>query len=76
MAVDMASPSPSSRRAWAIDLKQGGPLRIGGGGASVAFTRVHLAIEEIAAETKAIAPGATVERVTGAAALVLRHLGA
>lgn len=42
----------------------------------MAFTRVHLAIEEIAAETKAIAPDAMVERVTGAAALVLRHLGA
>lgn len=76
VALDMASPSPSRRRAWAIDLKQGGPLRIGGGGASVAFTRLHLAVEEIAAETHAIAAGAAVERVTGAAAVVLRHLGA
>jgi hypothetical protein len=76
VAVDMASPSSAHRRAWAIDLKLGAPLKVGGGGAGVSFARVHLAIAEIATETSALSPDATVERVTGDGGAVLRHLGA
>ncbi len=76
VAIDMASPSPERRRAWAIDLKQSGLLRVGGGGASVAFARVELAIDEIARETDALRSDARVERVTGSASTLLAHLAA
>jgi hypothetical protein len=46
--VDMSSPRPAGRVAYVLDLKLGGRLKVGGGGAGVQFRNAALAVGEIA----------------------------
>jgi hypothetical protein len=47
--VDMSSPRPARRDVYVLDLKLGGRLKVGGGGAGVQFRNAALAVGEIAA---------------------------
>ncbi|MEZ4238322.1 MAG: hypothetical protein R3F59_19655 [Myxococcota bacterium] len=49
VAVDMSAPRREHRRTWAIEVKLGAPLRVGGGGASNQLTGVHRAVDALAA---------------------------
>lgn len=56
LAVDMSAPKPAQRRSWAIELKLGAPLRLGGGGASNQLLGVSHAASALAALGVAEAP--------------------
>ena len=75
LVVDMSSPSPERRAAWAVELKQNSPLRAGGGGAGMQFMNVPALVGHVARETGVIAPGASVMRLSGDRAAVLAALG-
>jgi hypothetical protein len=72
--VDMSSPRPAGRRVFVLDLKLGGGLKVGGGGAGVQFRNAALAVAEIA-QGGVIDPSTPYELLSGARALVLDALG-
>ncbi len=74
VVVDMSSPDPERRRVWVVDLKQGAPLRVGGGGAGVQLQNAERAVAEVAARTGAVPRGAAFEAVVGDALGVLAYL--
>lgn len=76
VVVDVSSPEVSRRRAVVIDLKQGAPLKLGGGGAGVQLRNAGEALRELARLTAALAEGAPFEIATGDAAEVLAFFGA
>ncbi|MCK6592621.1 MAG: hypothetical protein L6Q76_34125, partial [Polyangiaceae bacterium] len=47
VVVDVSSPHPARRRAFVIDLKQGAPVRVGGGGAGVQLRNAESAVSEL-----------------------------
>jgi hypothetical protein len=49
LAVDMSAPRPERRRLWAIEVKLGAPVRIGGGGASNQLLGVARAAQALTA---------------------------
>ncbi len=65
VAVDMSSADVGARRAWALDLKRGAPVRLGGGGAGNAFVRLSAAVAEIARVHGILTPDHPVVRATG-----------
>ncbi|MCB9598169.1 MAG: hypothetical protein H6719_35980 [Sandaracinaceae bacterium] len=65
VAVDMSSRDPAARKAWGLDLKQGAPIKLGGGGAGTAFLRLSAAIREIATLHGVLTPDHPVVRATG-----------
>jgi hypothetical protein len=73
IAVDMSPGSPADRVARVMELKTGDPLVVGG--AHVQLARHRAAIDEIAARTGALGPGAAAELLRGDAAAVLAHIG-
>jgi hypothetical protein len=74
VVIDMSSAQPAQRSVWVIDLKMNRPLKLGGGGAGVAFRNADAAVGEIATSTGAILPGTALEKVTGDGDVVLAHL--
>jgi len=76
VVVDMSCPVPEARRVRVIDLKRSRPLRLGGGGAGMAFRNAPAAVDEIARRTGVVVPGHEVELATGGSAQVLEWLGA
>ncbi len=62
--VDMSSPRPAGRRVYVLDLKLGGRLKVGGGGAGVQFRNAALAVGEIA-RGGVIDPSAPYELLSG-----------
>lgn len=76
VVVDVSSPSVARRSAVVLDLKQGAPLRVGGGGAGVQLRNAELAVREIARMTSLLGDEAAFEVVTGDAAEVLGYFGA
>ena len=68
--VDLSAADPRRRPVWVVDLKQGAPLREGGGGAGVQLRYAGLAVEALA---RAGVVGAAVapRLLTGSAELVL-----
>lgn len=65
VAVDMSCTWLAHRPAWCLDLKQGAPVRVGGGGAGNAFVGLSSAIAEIAESTGALVSDHRVRRATG-----------
>lgn len=76
LVVDMSSPDPRRRPVWVIDLKRGAPLRVGGGGAGVAFLNAGRAVRAVAKGYEILGRRAEPELVTGDRELVLEHLNA
>jgi hypothetical protein len=76
VVVDMSDAIVESRAAWALDLKLGADVKVGGGGAGNAFVRLDAAILEIATRDGALAPSHRVVRVTGDGAALVEWLGA
>ncbi|HEU4407624.1 MAG TPA: hypothetical protein VFS43_20330 [Polyangiaceae bacterium] len=72
--VDMSSPRPSGRSVFVLDLKLGGRLKVGGGGAGVQFRNAALAVGEIAA-AGVIDASAPYELLSGNRDEVLAALG-
>ncbi|HEU4537612.1 MAG TPA: hypothetical protein VFS00_26010 [Polyangiaceae bacterium] len=73
--VDMSSPRPATRRVYVLDLKLGGRLKVGGGGAGVQFRNAALAVAEIA-QGGVVDPSTPYELVSGHRDAVLDALGA
>lgn len=73
VVVDMSCPDPARRSVWAIELKRGAPLRVGGG-AGVQLARAGAAIAEVGRRTGVVAGGGAFERLTGDAEAILHHL--
>ena len=73
--VDMSSPVPALRKVLVVDLKQGGALKLGGGGAGVQFQNAGQAVATIAQERGIILEQAAFERVSGSLEEILRYLG-
>lgn len=44
LVVDMSEPQPARRRLWAVEVKLGAEIRVGGGGASNQLCRVDRAV--------------------------------
>ena len=65
IAVDMSCTWLARRPAWCLDLKQGAPVRVGGGGAGNAFVGLSSAVAEIAGASGALASDHAVGRATG-----------
>jgi hypothetical protein len=74
--VDMSSPDPRRRRALVIDLKQGSPLRAGGGGAGVQFRNASRAVAALAREGGVLAEDSGYELLSGDRGEVLAFLRA
>ncbi|HBP22783.1 MAG TPA: hypothetical protein DEA08_34010 [Planctomycetes bacterium] len=74
VVVDMSSPDPRRRPVWVIDLKRGAPLRLGGGGAGVAFRNAGRAVRAVASGFQILGRRAEPELVTGDRELILEHL--
>lgn len=47
LLVDMSAPDPAMRQLWALDLKLGAPVRVGGGGAGNQLVCVDDAIDAL-----------------------------
>ena len=75
VVVDVSSPSVARRSAVVLDLKQGAPLCVGGGGAGVQLQNAGLVVRDIATATCALVAEAPFEVVTGDAEEVLRFFG-
>jgi hypothetical protein len=73
--VDVSSPVPARRRAFVIDLKQGAPVRLGGGGAGVQLRNAEQVIRELEA-TSVLGSDSPYELVTGDARAMLSFFGA
>lgn len=76
LVVDVSSPRPTRRPAFVLDLKQGAPLRLGGGGCGVQLKAAAHAVAELARRTGVMDPDREAELVTGDATEVLRFFGA
>ena len=74
--VDMSSPDPARRPVYVLDLKLGGALRKGGGGAGVQFRNAGAAVRALAARTGVVPDGHAFELLAGDRREVLRYLGA
>lgn len=72
--VDMSSPRPAGRSVYVLDLKLGGRLKVGGGGAGVQFRNAALAVGEIA-RGGVIDPTLPYELLSGDRGEVLAALG-
>lgn len=73
--VDVSSPVPAKRRAFVIDLKQGAPVRLGGGGAGVQLRNADRVIRALEDEG-VLGAEAIYELVTGDAQGLLDFFGA
>ena len=65
VVVDMSSPDPGRRPVFVIDLKQGAPLKVGGGGAGVQFRNAVHAVDAVARRTGAVPRGAEFVLLSG-----------
>ncbi|APR81708.1 Hypothetical protein A7982_07057 [Minicystis rosea] len=74
--VDMSSPSPAARRAFVVDLKQGAPLRRGGGGAGVQLRNAEQVIRHVGNAGTVLGDEAPWDVVTGDGARILEWLSA
>jgi hypothetical protein len=74
VVVDVSSPLPDRRRAFVVDLKQGAPVRVGGGGAGVQLRNAGRAIGELRS-AGVLGIEAPFELVTGDSRALLRFLG-
>ena len=74
VVVDMSAPRPEWRWVVVLDLKQGAPLVLGGGGAGVQLLNAPLAVEALATVQGIIAPGARYDLATGDKAVILALL--
>lgn len=72
--VDMSSPDPLIRRIWALDLKQGAPLRWGGGGAGDQLQNVGLALGDLARRFGVVPRDAEPVLIVGDGQLLLEEL--
>ena len=72
--VDMSSPDPSIREVWALDLKQGAPLRRGGGGAGDQLRHVGRALSDLARRYGVVSPDAAPSLLVGDSQLLLQEL--
>ncbi|MBZ0120110.1 MAG: hypothetical protein K8H88_24180 [Sandaracinaceae bacterium] len=72
IAIDMSCLDPGKRRALALDLKLGAPVREGAAGN--AFVRVGAAVDEIAQQTAAINTNHTIACWSGDATKILQTL--
>lgn len=75
IAVDMSSPKPAKRRAIVIELKQGAPVRWGGGGAGVQLKNAAEALRDPRGAGAVLGDEAPWEMVSGDAARLLGSLG-
>jgi hypothetical protein len=73
--VDVSSPTPARRRAYVIDLKQGAPIRLGGGGAGVQLRNADHIIRALE-EAGVLGAEAVYELVTGDSQALLGFFGA
>jgi hypothetical protein len=72
LAVDMSSPLPSRRRAFVIELKLAGALRVGSGG--VQMKNAPLAVRHLGSVLGPLGVTPPFETVTGDAASVIEYL--
>jgi hypothetical protein len=75
LLVDMSVARVDRRPVFAVELKLGGALVRGGGGAGVQFSRVRGAVEDLARRFSIIAPSNAVILLAGDPREVLRALG-
>lgn len=73
--VDMASPLKKLRSVAVIDLKQGAPLKVGGGGAGVQFKNALLAVQAVAKEFEVITAEAPITLLSGDKEELLKYWG-
>lgn len=73
--VDMASPKVKHRSVVVLDLKQGAPLKIGGGGAGVQFKNAGLAVQAVAKEFQIIPSEVGFELLSGDKEKILAYWG-
>jgi hypothetical protein len=76
VVVDVSSPSPARRRAFVLDLKRGGRLKEGGGGAGVQLVNAACVVRDVALATGALEAEAPFDLLTGDSGLLLSRLGA
>lgn len=74
VVVDVSSPARDRRRAFVIDLKQGAPVRVGGGGAGVQLKNAAHVVRDIA-RAGALDEESPYELVTGDGAALLAFFG-
>jgi hypothetical protein len=74
VVVDMSSPDPSIRAVWVLDLKQGAPLRWGGGGAGDQLQNVTAALSDLARRFGVVPYTAEPALVVGDSRLLLEEL--
>jgi hypothetical protein len=75
VVVDVSSPEVARRRAVVLDLKQGAPLRVGGGGAGVQLRNADQAVRDLARSSGALGDEAPFEVLTGDTREVLAFFG-
>ena len=74
LAVNMSSPVPGLRPTYAIELKQGQPVQVGGGTAGLQLRNAELAFAELAARAAVITAQSPLRRVSGGGPEVLAWL--
>lgn len=74
VVVDMSSPDPSIRDVWVLDLKQGAPLRWGGGGAGDQLRNVGLALADLAERFQVVPNDVEASLLVGDSKLLLQEL--
>ncbi len=74
LVVDMSSPDPRIRAVWVLDLKQGAPLRWGGGGAGDQLQNAGAALADLARRFGVVSRDAEPSLVVGDGRLLLSEL--
>ena len=70
----MSSPDPRIRAVWVLDLKQGAPLRWGGGGAGDQLQNAGAALADLARRFGVVSRDAEPSLVVGDGRLLLSEL--
>lgn len=73
--INMSASSPTKRKIYALDLKMGSPLKLGGGGAGIQFRNIQQGVDEIAHKFGIIEPSSTITRLTGCRHEMLAFFG-
>jgi hypothetical protein len=73
--VDMAGKVIKKRSVYVIDLKQGAPLKIGGGGAGIQFKNAADVVASLSSSFGVVAEGAPVTLLSGDKDAILSHWG-
>ncbi len=74
VVVDVSSPAKGRRRAFVVDLKQGAPVRVGGGGAGVQLKNAANVVRDIA-RAGALDEESPYELLTGDGSALLAYFG-